>query len=71
MLPPGYSLESYPPPPPQMLGNNVHVTNVAAGPVWTNVASIALKGGGSALYGNSHQTGGMKQLVASGMTVKR
>jgi short-subunit dehydrogenase len=54
-----------------MLGNNIHVTNVAPGPVQTNVASNALKGDGSMFYSNSDQTDSFKKLVDDGMAVKK
>lgn len=48
----------------QMLESNVHVTNVAPGPVLTNVSKNALIGDGS-------KFGKTDELIANGMSVKR
>jgi short-subunit dehydrogenase len=48
----------------QMLKSNVHVTNIAPGPVQTNVSKNALKGDGSA-FGRTDHT------IANGMAVRR
>lgn len=47
-----------------MLESNVHVTNVAPGPVLTNVAKNALKGDGSK-YDRTDK------IIAEGMPVER